>query len=308
MQTVLGALAPVLLLIATGWGLANYRILPRESWSGIDTLSYWILFPAVLFTNVAGADFSSLDLGSYAIALYGALALLCILLVPLGRLLKSALNVDSPSFSSIFQGTTRWNAFIAMAIASNLMGQTGLALTAITMALLIPIMNVLSITMMTVYASSSRLSLGSLLWGIIRNPFIVSISAGLLLNISGLALPPVLADYTSFLGRAALPLAILSVGAAIDLNSLRRPGPRLLVGLGMRLIISPAVALFVATVVGLAPETTLMLVLAFAVPTAASAYVLAKQMGGNAPLMAELLALQTVVSAVTVPLWLLLLI
>ncbi|MDX5594457.1 AEC family transporter [Pseudovibrio sp. SPO723] len=308
MHTVLMALTPVLMLIATGWAIANYKMISADGWRPMETLCYWLLFPAVLFTSVSDADFASLDLGSYAIGLYGTLALLCVILVPTGVLLRHQLEVSGPAFSSIFQGTTRWNAFIALAIVSNILADEGWTLIAITMALLIPVMNVLSITMMTFYASSNALSIKALVMGIVKNPFIISIGAGLIVNVTGLDLPGFIEDYAEFLGRAALPLAILSVGAAIDMKSLRKPGPRLLIGCLLRLVVAPAIALAVATLLGLGSNATIALVIAFAVPTAAASYVLARQMGGDATLMAELLALQTLASAVTVPLWLLLLV
>ncbi|MTI16368.1 AEC family transporter [Rhodobacteraceae bacterium RKSG542] len=305
MPIAVTAMLPIILLIATGWTLNRKKVISAEGWNAMDKLGYYLLFPATLFNNVSTADFNALDVGTYAATLYSTLGTLCVLLILLQPLLKKSLSVTGPAFSSIFQGSVRWNAFIVMGIAGTVWGKSGLAITAITMALLIPVINVITITMMTVYASGKAISVKAILLGICKNPFIIAISAGLVLNLGGVEVPQTISTYVNFLGRAAVPLALLCIGASMDLDALRKPGPRLIFGSVMRLAIAPAVALLFAHLYGLDDLAKGLVVLVFAVPTAASAFVLAKQMGGDSKLMAELLALQAVLAAFTLTLWLL---
>ena len=67
------------------------------------------------------------------------MSLLCLALRPL--LARCA--VDGPAFTSIFQGATRWQTYVALAVSGNLYGDVGLALASVAMVAIIPLVNVL---------------------------------------------------------------------------------------------------------------------------------------------------------------------
>ena len=64
----------------------------------------------------------------------------------------------------------------------------------------------------------------------------------------------------------------------------------------------PAAALAVALPLGLHGPAFTTVLLFQALPTASSAYILARQLGGDAPLMAGITAAQTVLGFITIPL------
>ena len=70
-----------------------------------------------------------------------AMSLLCLALRPL----FSRMAIDGPAFTSIFQGATRWQTYVALAVSGNLFGETGLALASVAMVAIIPLVNVLSV-------------------------------------------------------------------------------------------------------------------------------------------------------------------
>ena len=72
-----------------------------------------------------------------------------------------------------------------------------------------------------------------------------------------------------------------------------------------KLVLFPAVTVFFAIQLGLSELETLIALLFAAAPAASSAYTLARQMGGDAPLMAAITTIQTGLSFVTLPLSLL---
>lgn len=306
MLTTLTALMPVILVIASGYLIARTGLITGEQWRGVERLAYFVLFPAVLFSTISKADFASvptLDMGASLLASIFTMALILLLLRPL---IERVWGIASPRFTSIFQGTLRWNAMIALAIADNFAGDTGLAMLAVAMVFMIPVLNVMSILVLSHYADGTAPSSARMMKDLYTNPFIVSICAGVVFNISGLTLPGAIDDTLEIFARAALPIGIICVGAGLDLRSLRRPGPALTMGTFLRPVFMPVLAFAFASLFGVTGPALVVVMIASSVPCASNSYLLARQMGGDAKLMAEIITLQTLVATVSIPLALLL--
>jgi hypothetical protein len=125
---------------------------------------------------------------------------------------------------------------------------------------------------------------------------------GLGLNLSGIGLQKVVEGQLMMLGKTALPMALLAVGAALHLEAVG--GSLRLVAFTsvIQFLIKPAAALLIGHVLGLEGLTAVVVVIFMAVPTAPSAYVLARQLGGNAPAMASIITGQTLIAFLTLPL------
>jgi len=306
MLTTLAALMPVILVIASGYLIARTGLITGEQWRGVERLAYYVLFPAVLFRTISQADFNSfptLNMGGSLLATILAMATILLLA---RTAIERIWNIGPARFTSIFQGTLRWNAMIALAIADNIAGEIGLAMLAVAMVFMIPVLNVASILVLSHYASGTTPSGAKILRDLYTNPFIVAIGAGVLMNVSGIALPLVIEDTLEIFSRAALPIGIICVGAGLDLGSLRRPGPALTIGTFLRPLFMPLLAFGFATLLGVTGPALAVIIIASAVPCASNSYLLARQMGGDAKLMAEIITLQTLAATVTIPLALLL--
>ena len=117
---------------------------------------------------------------------------------------------------------------------------------------------------------------------------------------------PVLHDMTRILGGAALPIMLLCVGASLRIEAMSSSViPIVLSGIG-KMAVFPLVTFLIAQYVGLTEMQTMIALLFAAAPTASSAYTLARQLGGDAPLMAAIITIQTGLSFVTLPLTLML--
>jgi predicted permease len=106
------------------------------------------------------------------------------------------------------------------------------------------------------------------------------------------------------LSNLALPLGLMTVGAGLQLAALRRASAPFLVAAGLKLLLLPLVALGLTQLMGLSGLLVQVAVLLAALPTATSAYILARQLGGDAPLMAAIISGQTLLAMVTIPLML----
>lgn len=301
MTSVIAALLPVFLLIVLGFALRRYLLKEEAHWIGLERLVYFVLFPSLLIETLSKANLSSVPIGGVGGALLLAVltvAALCLLLRPI---LQSRLGIDGPAFTSIFQASIRWQTFVALAVANNLYGDRGVALASVAMVAMIPLLNVLSVTILARYARPHRLSFPELLSTIARNPLIWACVVGLGLNLSGLPIPAIAHDFIDALGRAALAVGLLVVGAALQMDDLMRPGSPALLTMVLKLILMPAIAITYGIVFGLSGINLAVVACCASVPAASNAYVLAKQMGGDAPLLAQVLTLQTIVAVLTMP-------
>lgn len=306
MTPMINSLVAVFLVIATGWGLKAGGLVSVAHWAGVERLTYQVLFPAVVVHTLATADLSRLPVLAMSLSLVLSILIVACLLLA-ARPVLQRLGISGPAFTSIFQGSVRWNSFVALALAAGLLGRDGATMMAIAIAAMIPLLNVMCVLVLARYATGEPMSAIATARSIVLNPFIWSSTLGLVLNQIQFMLPVAVATYADILGRAALGVGLLAVGAGLDLHGLARP--RLAHGLAivLKLVVMPLTAWLLARQLGLSGAPLAMTVVASAVPTATAAYFLARDLGGDAPLMAEITTIQTLLALFTLPVALLIL-
>jgi malonate transporter len=300
MQAVFAALFPVFLLIVAGGLLRRYLISEDAHWVGMERLLYYVMFPALLAGTLMRADLSKvpvLKVGSTLLASVLIMAALCFALRPL---LARATRMDGPAFTSVFQGATRWQTFVALPMAGNLFGDYGLALASVALVAMTPVLNVMCVSVLARYGSTGKSDARAVFVALLRNPFIWSCVVGAALNPVATSIPQPVHAFIDALGRSSLALGLLIVGAGLHFGMLK-PAPLALATSGLKLIVMPAIGIGIALALGLKGAELLVVACCTAVPTASNSYLLARQMGGDAPLMAQIITVETVLAAITMP-------
>ena len=300
MAVVIAALLPVFLLIVLGFTLKHTLMRLETQWHGLERLTYYVLFPALLIQTLVKADLSQVPIGGVGGALFLsalAMSLLCLALRPL----LTRFSVDGPAFTSIFQGATRWQTYVALAVSGNLFGDLGLALASVAMVAIIPLVNVFSVAVLAHYASTEKRSVGTIVMTVVRNPLIWACVVGLALNVTHIPLPKIWHEVADALGRSSLATGLLVTGAGLHLEGMFRTSLAAGVAVFLKLILMPVLAVALALWFGLTGSSLAIVTACSAVPTSSSAYVLARQMNGDAPLLAQIITLQTILAAVTMP-------
>ncbi|QBY02525.1 AEC family transporter [Rhodophyticola sp. CCM32] len=300
-MTIILAIAPIFLLILTGYALRRGRIPSDEFWDLNDRLVYFVLMPALFFVRISTADLGEAGLGRFAAVLYAGFFAATGFGVIAGFLLRRGGAVGT----SVMQGAGRFNSFVALAVAEALFGAPGLQLAVLGAAILVPVVN---LTVISLFAVMLPRKGGNMLRAAVRqlatNPLILAILAALAFNVGGFRTLPVLHDTLTILGQAALPVMLLCVGANLKLRGLRAEiAPMALAGFG-KIVIFPGTLLLTAPALGLDPLSAQVALIYGALPTGVAAYTLARQLGGDAPLMAAMITMQTLISFATMPLWL----
>jgi predicted permease len=291
---------PVFLLIVLGFILKRILMRLDTQWHGLERLTYYVLFPMLLIQTLVKADLTKVPVGGVGGALFLsalAMSLLCLALRPA----LQRLDIDGPAFTSIFQGATRWQTYVALSVSANLYGDAGLALASVAMVAIIPLVNVLSVGVLAHYASPEKQSARAIVMTVVRNPLIWACLIGLVVNVTHLPLPRIWHEVADALGRSSLAIGLLVTGAGLHLEGLFRPSLGAAIGVLFKLALMPVLALGLALWFGLSGTSLVIVAICSAVPTSPSAYVLARQMGGDAPLLAQIITLQTILAAMTMP-------
>ncbi|MBG6225109.1 putative permease [Arthrobacter sp. CAN_A2] len=291
------ALGPVIGLIALGYGIRARSFLVPAFWPPAERLCYFILLPALFISGTATADLAGLPIALMAPILAGSVILTALGLV----LAQRRLDLDGPAFTSVLQGGIRFNNYLGLSIALALFGSDGVALAAIANTILVPLVNVLCTLAFARYGAV-RLTVGGTARSIATNPLILACLIGILLNVTGVGLPPGIDGFVRTLGTASLPLGLLCVGAALELRSMGRNFAAVALSTSVKFVVLPGLGVAGCLLLGLTGEPAATVILFLSLPTASSAYVMARALGGDSRLMASTITLQTVAGVAYLPL------
>lgn len=295
---LLAGIVPVFVLIALGYGLRKSDFLPDATWRPIEKLSIHIFYPGFLIPAIWGADLS----GGGASAAAGAAVSTVLIIAAAALLAKPLMTIDGPAYTSVFQGVIRWNSFVFLPVIQSIYGPDGLALAAVVIGAMIPVTNVLCVIVLVRWGADQRaMSPLVLTRAILSNPILVACMIGLTLNLLGVPRIPGLSDMLELIGGAALPLGLIVAGAGLSFAEVARK--RLTIGAVsfIKLVITPPLMWGLCVAYGGDETAQAIALLCGASPGAAASYMLARQMGGDAPLMAGVVALTTVGSALSIP-------
>ena len=295
------AISPIAFAFVLGWAAKASGILKAEHWAGIEMLSFRLLIPAILIHAIASADLDPAKIGPLATALLTTVAVAGLAALAL-RLIWPRERVSNAALSTLFQTSTRWNAFIALSAADLLGGPEVLLLIAVSMAVLIPMINIGNILVLTWLCSGSS-SPTRIFRTIATNPLVIGCAIGLVLNAFPALQPEPLMAAFEIVGRAALGVGLLVVGAGISLRRLSKFSAVVVAGTLIRPIAVPGVFFAIGSVIGLQAPELLAGLLVTAVPAASNGYVVAKAMGGDADLYADILVWQTFLAMIAIPVY-----
>lgn len=298
MSGLLSGVLPVFLLIALGYILRKSNFLPDETWRPIEKLSINILYPGFLVPAIWAADIS----GGGATAA-GAAAITSVLIIAtLTLLARPLIRVDGPAYTSVFQGVIRWNSFVFLPVILSIYGTAGIALAAVVIAAMIPVTNILCVIVLVKWgAGQSGVSAWSLIRAMLTNPVLVACLVGLALNFAHVPPIPGISQTLELLGAAALPMGLIVAGAGLSFAQVARRKVTIGVVSFIKLVITPPLMWWLCIQYGGDQTAQAIALLCGASPGAAASYMLARQMGGDAPLMAGIVALTTVGSAISIP-------
>lgn len=299
MTTFAIALAPILALILVGFGLKWFRLVPDQAWAGIEKLTYYVLLPALLIRTLSKQTLVDSPWPSMVLVVVGVMMTAALALVIYHQARKSGSNA---TFTSIFQGGVRFNSYIALSVAQSLYGAAGLAFSSVAVGFMVVLANLLCVSVFVIWGTAGARGITPFVREVIRNPLIIGCVIGGFLGTTGIGLPGVTEDILELIGRAALPLGLLAVGAALRPGLIRGHLQPIAVSSIVQFGLKPLLVVALIAATGLAGIPAKVIIIAFMIPTATSSYILARQLGGDAETMASIITFQTLLAFVAMPL------
>ncbi|CAM3176948.1 AEC family transporter [Vibrio rarus] len=288
---------PICLILIMGVVLKKTSIINDSFIESASNLVFKVTLPTMLFLSLVEADHdfaTSASLVGFSIGSNLLFFAFCSALIAI--ILKG--NKDN---GVIVQGAFRANTgIIALAYVANMYGNEGLATAAIYVAATTLLYNVLAVISLTPKGAQTGASaIKTILKSITSNPLIISIMAGLLYSFIGLPVPKIASDAGHYFASMTLPLALLCTGGSLDLHSLKHETLPTWIATVLKLVIAPIVSCLLAYALGFHGPALGIIFFMTASPTAAASYVMARSMGGNSTLAANIIALTTIASIVT---------
>lgn len=291
---ILISLFPLIGLIAMGYILKHFQFLDAGFWKGAEKLNYYLLFPIMLFLNLAFAQIDPNAIQNLMLVATAVIAVGCIVLY----LLRRMHNTPSARFGVYMQSIVRFNTYIGLAVVASLFKQQGMTLFAILLVFCIPLVNILSVLALT---SSEQLNAKNVCIALAKNPLILGCIFGGLFNVLELSLWAGLENLLKQVALCSLPLGLMCVGAALQFSGFKRDLSPIFYNTLARMLGMPALAILFCHLLNIPKLETQIVVLFFALPTASASYVLTKVLGGDSRLMASIISIQTVCAALSLP-------
>ena len=293
---ILQVLAPSMMLIALGAGLAWIRFLGKPFIGELNKLAFWIALPSLIFRAAAHAGSPTFG----TLVLIGAVAAPTVAAVLLAWLVAGMTRIPTSARSTFVASSFFGNlAYIGIPILAHSLGRIALgdapellATSVIVMTAMTVINNALAVAVF----QGGKFDALSLVRHVLVNPLVIAGCLGILYGMSGLAVPPAPDQVLQSLGATAVPLALLCIGGALEMTSLRGHISWIASVSILKVLAFPLIAWAIARALGLSPADTRVVLIFCACPTAVVAYTMASQMGGDEPLAAGAIAASTVAS------------
>ncbi len=304
MSVIFASILPIFLLILAGQLIKRTGVMDDAGWRGLDQLSFFVLYPVLLFVSIIKADFSTIAVFDILAIISGSWLVVGVAVSMLGPLLIGAKWIKASQYSSVFQTTIRWNGFIALAIAERVFGQQSMAVIALVMAGLVLPVNLAAIYVVTMHFSGAKQSIATVLKRMTTNPIVLGCLAALLWRLTGVSLYEPLMMTLDLISRGALAMGLFGIGAGLSAAALLKFDTAHILPVILKLFAMPMVAYGAIELTGLGAGLMPTIILCCAVPTAMNGYVVARQLGGDAPLYAAVVTSQTLLSFFSIPFWL----
>lgn len=295
-QSALAVSLPTFAWVALGMVLRLTGVLSRQLSDRISLLAFRFGLPVMLFAGAAQVDYTSLGNARYLLV-----GVLTTLLVFASSWLYTRWRRHARQVQGIFvQSAFRSNlAIVGLALAFSAYGEVGTSLAALPVALMTVLYNILAVWVLNATLGTSTSMLG-VVTGILRNPLIMGIGAGVLLSVSPLPVPGVLTPVGVGLSKFFMPLVLVCIGAAMDFSRLYRAGALAWEAVLWRLCVAPLAGVLLALLMGVRGEPLGVLFLLIATPVAASAHIMVVAARGDGVLSANIVVLTTALSLVSI--------
>ena len=290
---------PVFICLAVGYIAKMRRVIPEGTYPYINRFSFTVLLSVQMFHNVYSAEFNRAFSPRLIAYLLGATLFIYI---TAGLIFRHAVK-DPRTRGAYWQDAYRTNvAIVGIALMEVLSDANGVALMTIAVSILVPLYNVLAVIALEL-CSGRKVSIGTALRNVLKNPLIFGAGSGILVRFIGLRLPSAVESAVASLGKTGMTMALLTLGASFDFSEVGKNLRRLLFGNIMRLIIVPLITVGCAVFFGFRGDELAVILLCGATPVATTAFSMAQVYNSDYELTGQLVVTTSLMSCPTLFVW-----
>lgn len=261
--------------------------------------------PALVFYDLAVVDFKTAWNLKFVLFCFG------VTVISIGiSVLASYGCKDREIRGEFIQSSYRSSAaLLGIAFIQNIYGTSGLGPLMIIGS--VPLYNVMAVVVLSVTREGQkgmdRAMVRRTLAGIVKNPILLGIAAGLLWSLLRIPMPAILDKTVSSIGGVATPLGLMAMGAGFDIHKAFAKAKPAMTASFLKLIGFGALFLPMAIACGFRREELVAILVMLGSATTVSSFVMAKNMGHEGVLSSSVVMLTTLFSAFTLTGWLYLL-
>ena len=292
---ILNSLFPVFAIIVLGHILKRFGMTNDLFLSKSDRLIYFVLFPILLFWKIGTAPPAASINFNYCLAALSAVTVVYVLSILYIKICRVG-QFQAGTFS---QSCYRFNTYVGMALVLTAFGEAGVQYFGILIGIIIPWINVMAVIVL-IWFSGQRFSFWKqvqvTLKAVFTNPLFIACVAGFIFSNTLGAFPKSIDNTFSLLSSVTIPLALLSIGGALTLKSLKTYLNLSIAASGFKLLVLPLtgyIMLSIFNVTGLPFNVSMVL---FTLPTSTAMYVLSSQLNSDTDLASASIFVSTILS------------
>lgn len=293
------AIVPLFLIIAVGYTVKRLGWIGPEEVRRFNKVTFYTFMPVMLFYNIYTSDFSQAVRLPYALFVVGAALGMVAVSFAVTLLAEKMPERRGVMIQAAFRSNF---VLLGLPIAAELLPEGNLGVTALMVAIVVPIYNMMSVVVLE-YFRGGKPRAGEVLLAVVKNPLILGSVAGLLVQALHITLPEVLVSFAGKMNSAATPLILLLLGASFETREVARYKKELLVCVGLRLVVFPGAILTLAAALGLRDIEFVTVLAMTAAPTAVNSFNMAQQLGGDSQLAGSAVVVSTAASFFTLFVW-----
>lgn len=297
------AVIPSAIYLAVGILLKLFHVVTDDEVKRFTHMTFVALYPFLMFDNLYGKNLN--ENMNWLLIIY-ALAFLAFQILT-SWIFVCKTQPDNYNRGAMIQALFRSNiVLMGLPIAINLFGKGNVTSVAVVLMFVVPVYNVVAVVIFEKFRGGTA-DVKSIIKGVFTNPLIIGGIVALVVMALGITIPDIVHKTVVSLSDATTPIAMVLLGASLNLSSFEADKAKVAVCVIGKLIIFPAFGIGGAVLLGIRGVDLVAIVLMAATPTALASFAMASSMGGNGKLAGEAVVISTIAACVTMPIWLFLL-
>ena len=298
----LNATVPVFLMMILGIVFRQIGWIDEVFAAKMNQFVFRVSLPAVLFIDLAGVDFVEAWNPKFVLFCF-AVTFLCILVSALLSLLLKERTLRGEFIQGAYRSSA---ALLGIALIQSIYGTSGMAPLMIIGS--VPLYNIMAVVVLAFFQPGQSgidgVVLKKTLKGIVTNPIILGIAAGLLWSLLGISIPKILNKTVSSIGATATPLGLMAMGATFNFRQALGKKKPVFAAAFLKLVGWCALFLPLGVALGFRQEELVAILIMLGSATTVSSFVMARNMGHEGVLSSGVVMLTTLLSGFTITGWL----